>query len=217
VSLLSAFATRSVTTLPEPADPRATAASVPTTTTPTAAMSRLPCFLFILGMILLAFLSLASLLIFLRCMEHQLLPTVFSQLSAFALPTPFRTRPLRRLGGDGVPLAALPARPPVPTVRRRRRSRSRPRGRGSCARSGRASPAASAARRPSAHVARARCAHLRLRVGERFRRGSSARTRRYVGAGVLRPSERLNVARGAMRVYRRRRASSVRERTPSLA
>src|SRR3954453_3257057 len=56
VSLLSAFATRSVVTLPEPGDPRATVATVPTIAIPTAAMTRRRWFLFILGMILPTFL-----------------------------------------------------------------------------------------------------------------------------------------------------------------
>src|SRR5439155_7465648 len=63
VSLKSAFATRIVETFPEPGDPKATATNVPTTATPTAAVSSRPCFLFILGMSLLAFLSLASLVL----------------------------------------------------------------------------------------------------------------------------------------------------------
>src|SRR6266536_3390794 len=50
-------------TFPKPADPRATAANVPTTAITTPAVSRRPCFLFILCMTFLAFLSLASLLL----------------------------------------------------------------------------------------------------------------------------------------------------------
>src|SRR5262249_25097886 len=50
VWLLSAVATSSVVTLPEPGDPRATAATVPTIPAPTAAMTRRRPFLFILGM-----------------------------------------------------------------------------------------------------------------------------------------------------------------------
>src|SRR5206468_1576479 len=52
-----------VVMVPEPADPKATAANVPITATATPAVSRRWCFFSILSMTLLAFLSVASLLL----------------------------------------------------------------------------------------------------------------------------------------------------------
>jgi hypothetical protein len=118
-------------------------------------------------------------------------------LSSVALPSPLWTRPPRRLGGVRPPRAGPPTQRLGSTVRRTRRSRSRLRERGLSGRSGRSFPCASAPLRPSARSARARRAHLRLRGRGTSRRGSSARHRRYVSVGVLKPSERLNFDRGA--------------------